>query len=47
MVRKLFEHLRPLDCDDGPAATVSGLAVERIRRRTVLGGLIHEYERAE
>jgi hypothetical protein len=27
-------------------APVTGLAMARIRRRKVLGGLIHEYERA-
>ena len=35
--------LRPPDGGDTPAAD---LATARIRRRKVLGGLIHEYERA-
>jgi putative transposase len=35
--------LRPPDGGDAPAAD---LATARIRRRKVLGGLIHEYERA-
>jgi hypothetical protein len=38
--------LRPPDCDDIAMATTTGLATARIRRRRVLGGLIHEYERA-
>jgi hypothetical protein len=37
--------LRPPDCDDIAMATTTGLATARIRRRRVLGGLIHEYER--
>ena len=37
--------LRPPDCDDITRATPTDLAA-RIRRRRVLGGLIHEYERA-
>jgi putative transposase len=39
-------NLRPPDCDDVPAAPVTDPATARIRRRKVLGGLIHEYERA-
>ena len=39
-------NLRPPDCDDITTATVTDLATARIRRRKVLGGLIHEYERA-
>ena len=38
--------LRPPDYDDSITAPVADLAVARIRRREVLGGLIHEYERA-
>jgi len=38
--------LRPPDCDGILTATVADLATERIRRHKVLGGLIHEYERA-
>jgi len=38
-------NLRPPDHDDGITAPVTGLAAARIRRRRVLGGLIHEYER--
>ena len=38
--------LRPPDCDDITMAPVTNLAAARIRRREVLGGLIHEYERA-
>ena len=37
--------LRPPDHDDG-AAPVAGLPTARIRRHGILGGLIHEYERA-
>jgi hypothetical protein len=37
--------LRPPDHDDGIAPPVTDLAA-RIRRRNVLGGLIHEYEQA-
>ena len=36
--------LRPPDCDDITMATTTDLAAARIRRRRVLGGLIHEYE---
>jgi hypothetical protein len=39
-------NLRPPDCDDITMATTTDLAVVGIRRRGVLGGLIHEYERA-
>jgi putative transposase len=39
-------NLRPPDHDDGSAAPLTDLAAARIRRRKVLGGLIHEYERA-
>jgi hypothetical protein len=38
--------LRPPDCDDTIMATTTDLATARIRRRKVLGGLIHEYEQA-
>ena len=38
--------LRPPDHDTGITVPVTNLAVTRIRRRKVLGGLIHEYERA-
>jgi putative transposase len=34
------------DHDDGTTAPVADLAMARIRRRKVLGGLIHEYEPA-
>jgi len=37
--------LRPPDGDDSITAPVTGLTA-RIRRRRVLGGLIHEYEQA-
>jgi putative transposase len=39
-------NLRPPDCDLLIAVPVTGPEMERIRRRNVLGGLIHEYERA-
>jgi putative transposase len=39
-------NLRPPDTDDGVAAPATDLAAARIRRRKVLGGLIHEYKRA-
>jgi len=39
-------NLRPPDGDDTVSVPVTDLATARIRRRTVLGGLIHEYERA-
>jgi putative transposase len=38
--------LRPPDHDPGTPVTVACLAPARIRRRNVLGGLIHEYQRA-
>ena len=38
-------NLRPPEWADIVAAPVTGLATGRIRRRKVLGGLIHEYER--
>jgi putative transposase len=38
--------LRPPDHDDASPAPVTGLASARIRRRNVLGGLIHEYQQA-
>ncbi len=39
-------NLRPPDCDRVITVPVTGPATTRVRRRTVLGGLIHEYERA-
>jgi putative transposase len=39
-------NLRPPDAGDPAAARVTDLAAVRIRRRNILGGLIHEYERA-
>jgi len=39
-------NLRPPDGDDSTMATTTDLTAARIRRRRVLGGLIHEYERA-
>ena len=39
-------NLRPPDCDDITMSQVTDLATARIRRHNVLGGLIHEYERA-
>jgi putative transposase len=39
-------NLRPPDCADITMATTTDLTAARIRRREVLGGLIHEYERA-
>jgi transposase InsO family protein len=39
-------NLRPPDHNDSSTVPVTDLAVARIRRRKVLGGLIHEYERA-
>ena len=39
-------NLRPPDCDDITMAPVTDLATARMRRHNVLGGLIHEYERA-
>jgi transposase InsO family protein len=38
--------LRPPDCGDITMAPVTDLVTARIRRHNVLGGLIHEYERA-
>ena len=42
----LARNLRPPDHDDSTTAPVADLAMARIRRRKVLGGLIHEYEQA-
>jgi putative transposase len=39
-------NLRPPERDDSITIPATGLATARIRRRKVLGGLIHEYERA-
>jgi putative transposase len=39
-------NLRPPDGSNDTTAPVTDLATARIRRRRVLGGLIHEYERA-
>jgi putative transposase len=39
-------NLRPPDSNDITTAPVTDLATARIRRRKILGGLIHEYERA-
>jgi putative transposase len=39
-------NLRPPDSSDNLMVPVTSLAAARIRRRKVLGGLIHEYERA-
>ena len=39
-------NLRPPDCDDITMATTIDLTAAKIRRRRVLGGLIHEDERA-
>ena len=39
-------NLRPPDRDGSTTALVTDLATARIRRHKVLGGLIHEYERA-
>jgi len=39
-------NLRPSDAGDTVTAPVTDLAAARIRRRNILGGLIHEYERA-
>jgi hypothetical protein len=38
--------LRPPDGSNVATAPVADLATARIRRRKILGGLIHEYERA-
>ena len=37
---------RPPDCDDITTIAVTDLTTAKTRRRKVLGGLIHEYERA-
>ena len=39
-------NLRPPDHDDSTTTLVINLATARIRRRKVLGGLIHEYQRS-
>ncbi len=39
-------NVRPPDCADITAVAVTDLTTAKIRRRKVLGGLIHEYERA-
>jgi putative transposase len=39
-------NLRPPDSDDITTATIADQATVGIRRRKVLGGLIHEYEQA-
>jgi putative transposase len=39
-------NLRPPDAGDTASAPVTNLAAARIRRRNILGGLIHEYEQA-
>jgi putative transposase len=39
-------NLRPPDCDDITTAAITDLATARIRRHKILGGLIHEYDRA-
>lgn len=39
-------NLRPPDHDDSGTVPVTDPEAARIRRRKVLGGLIHEYERA-
>ena len=39
-------NLRPPDCDDITMTMTTDLTTARIRRRKVLGGLIHEHERA-
>jgi hypothetical protein len=44
--RFLVRDRQPPDCDDITTAAVSDLTTAKIRRRKVLGGLIHEYERA-
>jgi putative transposase len=38
-------NLRPPDADDTATVPVTDLAAARVRRRNILGGLIHEYER--
>jgi hypothetical protein len=42
----IARNVRPPDCDDINSAAVTDLTTAKIRRREVLGGLIHEYERA-
>jgi putative transposase len=37
-------NLRPPDCNDITMAAITDLTTAKIRRRRVLGGLIHEYE---
>ena len=44
--RRGHGNLRPPDADDITTAAVTDPAVARIRRRKILGGLLHEYERA-
>ncbi len=39
-------NLRPPDAGNTATAPVTDLASERIRRRNILSGLIHEYEQA-
>jgi putative transposase len=39
-------NLRPPDSDDITMTAITDLAVARIRRRRVLGGLINDYQRA-
>ena len=39
-------NLRPPDYDDSTTTPVIDLATARIRRRMVLGPLIHEYQRS-
>ena len=39
-------NLRPPDSDEVTMTAISDLAVARIRRRRVLGGVINEYQRA-
>ena len=39
-------NLPPPDCDHITTLAVTDLTTAKIRRRKVLGGLIHEYERA-
>jgi hypothetical protein len=39
-------NLRPPDCDDITTIAVTDLTTVETRRRKIMGGLIHEYERA-
>ena len=39
-------NLRPPDYDDSTTSPVIYLVTARIRRKKILGGLIHEYQRA-